>query len=380
MLLTEEVLKYLSDCESEHYELLYNLARIPAPSGMEDKRVEFVRDWFISCGADKVIVDSAKNVIVPVNIENAEKIVVFRAHTDLVFPDLEPLPFSRDDKYFYCPGIGDDTACLTMLMTVARLVIKNKLRSSVGVLFVANSCEEGLGNLKGVRQIMKDYGDKIDCLYTFDGSYNLLVNSCVGSHRYEVSFNTEGGHSYGAFGNRNAIFAMSDLICSLYNCPVPHKEGTKTTFNVGVAEGGTSVNTIAESAVALYEYRSNDRECLAFMKEYFEAEIERARARGYAEIEVKLIGDRPCDGEVDKDRLKEITEFAVGVCEKHSGIPCKVTAGSTDANIPLSMGVPAVCVGTHIAYGAHTREEKLLISSIPVGLKIVAEIILKYFD
>lgn len=380
MLLTEEVLKYLSDCESENYALIEALARIPAPSGMEDKRVEFVRDWFVRFGAKEVIVDSAKNVIVPVNLENAEKIVVFMAHTDLVFPDLEPLPFSRDEKYMYCPGIGDDTACLCSLMLAARLVLQKKLHSSVGVLFVANSCEEGLGNLKGVRQIMKDYGDRVSELYTFDGSYNFLINSCVGSHRYEVTFTTEGGHSYGAFGNRNAIFAMSDLICSLYSCSVSKKEGTKTTFNVGVVEGGTSVNTIAQSAKMLYEYRSNDRECLGVMQRFFESEIEKARARGYAEIEVKLIGDRPCDGEVDKKRLQEITSFVAEVCKKHSGIPCKITIGSTDANIPLSMGIPAVCLGTHLSSGAHTREEKVLISSIPVGLKIATEIILKFFD
>ena len=379
MVLTEEVLNYLAGCEGEHNELLERLARIPAPSGMEDKRVEFIKDWFLKNGAENVIVDEAKNVIVPVNVENAEKIVVFMAHTDLVFPDLEPLPFSKDEKYMYCPGIGDDTACLTTLMITSRYVIQNKFSSGVGVLFVANSCEEGLGNLKGVRQIMKNYGDRIVELYTFDGSYDLLINSCVGSHRYEITFSTEGGHSYGAFGNRNAIFAMSDLICKLYACSLPEKGGAKTTYNVGVVEGGTSVNTIAESAKMLYEYRSNDRECLSYMQKFFNDKIEEAKRLGLAEIEVKLIGDRPCDGDVDKGRLQEITDFAIKVCQKHSGIPCRVTAGSTDANVPLSLGIPAVCVGTHLSSGAHTRAEKILISSIPVGLKISAEIILSFF-
>ena len=305
---------------------------------------------------------------------------MFMAHTDLVFPDLEPLPFSKDEKYMYCPGIGDDTASLTTMMITARYAIKNRLDSDTGVLFVANSCEEGLGNLKGVRQIMKDYGDKVKELYTFDSSYDFIVNSCVGSHRYEISFSTEGGHSYGDFGNRNAIFAMSDLICKLYDCPVPKKEGTRTTYNVGIVEGGTSVNTIAQSAKMLYEYRSNDKSCLDFMQKFFSDKIEEAKRDGKAEIEVKLIGDRPCDGEVDKDRLKEITDYAISVCEKHTGIKCRVGAGSTDANIPLSLGVPAICLGTHAARGAHTREEKILISSIPIGMKISAEIILSYFN
>ena len=378
--LNQHVLTYIENSYQELRDLIKELAQIPAPSGQEELRVEFVKNWFNKIGAKDIIVDKALNVIVPVDCENKDDIVVFMAHTDLVFPDLTPLPYTEDGEYIYCPGIGDDTACLATLMMVAKYVIQNNLKSSHGILFVANSCEEGLGDLKGVKQLMKDYGDKVSALYTFDGTYDEIVNACVGSHRYEISFATEGGHSFLAFGNRNAIVAMSELITELYKCEVPKKENTKTTYNVGIVEGGTSINTIAQNAKMFYEYRSDDKDCLAFMQNYFNNQIENFKKYGKAEIEVKLVGDRPCMGNVDKEALEKITAHAVSICEKYSSIPCKRDSGSTDANMPLSLGIPAVCVGTHISSGAHTRNEKMLISSILPGYKITAELVLSYFN
>ncbi len=378
--LDEKVLNYLKDSEQETFELLETLAQIPAPSGKEELRVKFIKKWFEDNGAKEVIVDDALNVICPVGCENKNDIVVFMAHTDVVFPDLTPLPYSKDDEYIYCPGIGDDTGCLVKLMMVAKYVFQNNLTAPCGIMFVANSCEEGLGNLKGIRQLMKDYQGRISEVYTFDGSYTHIVDKCVGSHRYEITFKTEGGHSFGAFGNRNAIYAMSDLICQLYKCQVPKKDGCKTTYNVGIVEGGTSVNTIAQEAKMLFEYRSDDKDCLAYMQNFFNEQIEKAKKDGKAEIEVKLIGDRPCGGEVDKERLQKMCDLAISVSEKYSGMPCVASSGSTDANIPMSLGVPAICAGSQIAHGAHTRGEKLLIKSVPIGLKITAEIVLTYFQ
>ena len=160
---------------------------------------------------------------------------------------------------------------------------------------------------------------------------------------------------------------------------MPEKAGTKTTFNVGVVEGGTSVNTIAQRAKMLYEYRSDDKESLEYMRNFFVGEIEKAKADGIADISVKLVGDRPCGGNVDQNKLREMTDRVVSVCEKYSGIKCEEKSGSTDSNIPMSLGVPSVCVGSQMSYGAHTREEKLLIKSLPIGLKITAEIVLGYF-
>ena len=378
--LDEKILNYLKDSESEMLALLEELCQIPAPSHHEELRAQFCKNWFEKAGAPEVYVDEALNVVCPYGCEGKDDIVVFMAHTDVVFPDTTPLPLVKDGDIWRCPGITDDTACLVQLMMVAKYVFANKLESNKGILFVANSCEEGLGNLKGTRQLLKDYAGRVTEFYTFDGSYGHLVNKCVGSHRYEVTFETIGGHSFGAFGNPNAIAIMSQAITELYKCQVPVKEGTKTTYNVGIVEGGTSVNTIAQNAKMPYEYRSDDKDCMAIMQKYFESVIEKIKQEGKAKVTVELIGDRPCEGNVDQDKLCRMTQNVIEICQKHSGVECKTSSGSTDANIPSSLGIPALCVGNYKGAGAHTREEYVYISSLPKGYKITAELILSFFN
>ena len=184
-----------------------------------------------------------------------------------------PLKFTEDEENYYCPGIGDDTLCLVALLMAVKFVLKQGITPKGGVLFVANSCEEGLGNLKGTRQLMKDYAGRVGRFYTVDGQYLHVVNRCVGSHRYLVECSTCGGHSFTHFGNPNAICYLARLIADLDTVTVPQKEGCKTTYNVGTVEGGTSVNTIAQNAKMLCEYRSDDRECLAYMKAAFEERL-----------------------------------------------------------------------------------------------------------
>lgn len=378
--LSADILKYVKDCEKETIELLETLCAIPAPSGKEEKRAEFVKNWLTQAGCEGVYIDEALNVIYPVNCEGRDDIIVFLAHTDTVFPDLEPMPVINDGEYIRSPGVGDDTACLVNLMMVARYVAQNNIKPKRGVIFLANSCEEGLGNLKGTKQIMRDFEGRIKNLYAFDASYTHYANKCVGSHRYELTFKTEGGHSYGRFGNRNAIAAAADVICKLYECQVPQKENTKTTYNVGGIEGGTSVNTIAQEAKVLYEYRSDDSECLSIMQKFFEDTIEDARNRKIADIDVEIIGIRPCGIEVDENELNDMCNRVEAISKKHSGLDCTGGPGSTDCNIPMSMGIPAISVGSYLGDGAHTREEKILISSMPIGQKITFELILSYFN
>ncbi len=378
--LTDDILQYLIDSEEETIKLIETLCGIPAPSHYEEKRAAFVKNWLTECGAKGVYIDEALNVVYPVGCEGKKDIVVFMAHTDTVFPDMEPMPFSRDEEYLYSPGVGDDTTHLAILMMIARYVARQELKAPCGILFVANSCEEGLGNLKGVKQLMTDYEGKVAEVYSLDSDYSEICYKCVGSHRYEILFETEGGHSYSRFGNRNAIHAMADLVCRLYEHKVPVCGDSRTTYNVGIVEGGTSVNTIAPNAKILYEYRSDSAECLAIMQSMFEDTIRDAKEAGMADISVNLLGVRPCGGNVDEKHQQEMFERTAKICEKHSGIPCGGVSGSTDCNVPMSLGIPSIAFGCCIERGAHTREEKVLISSIPVGMKIAAEVILRYFD
>lgn len=378
--LTQDCLKYLEDSLEETIQLIETLCRIPSPSHYEEKKAEFIYNWFLELGVSSVHIDDAKNVLVEFGSCDKDDIILFTAHTDTVFPDLEELPFKRDEEYLYSPGVGDDTTCLAILMMVFKYCILRGLSPKCDILFVANSCEEGLGNLKGIKQIMKTYASKIKEVYVFDGQYMAVVNKCVGSHRYKITIETDGGHSFRDFGNKNAIAVLSALICDLYTCSVPFVDNSNTTYNVGVIEGGTSVNTIAQKASVLYEYRSDNVECLASMKQFFENTVAIYSSREDIRVSVEEIGIRPCGCLKDETRLEEMTQLAMSVSSKYSGRECYKMSGSTDCNIPMSLGIPAICMGAYLGYGEHTREEKVFIDSIPVGLKITADMVLRNFS
>ena len=382
MLATEntKLTSYLSESVKDTHKLLAELVAIPAPSHHEEKRAEFVKAWLEALGAEGVYIDEAKNAVYPIGCEGSRDIVVFEAHTDTVFPDTTPFELKSDGEKFYAPGVGDDTCSLAIMLTVVKYIIQNKIAPKRGILFVANSCEEGLGNLKGTKQLMKDYEGRIKELYSFDGKYPNVCNVCVGSHSYEIECRTIGGHSFGAFGNPNAIHELSKLITELYAIKLPEKEGTKTTFNVGIIEGGTSVNTIAQYAKMLYEYRSDDPDCLAYMKDQFEQRVANANAGKNAEFTVNTVGVRPCGQDADEGVMGAMTSLVEAAMLKHTGEVAKYHSGSTDCNIPRSLGIPALCPGVYTGGGAHTREEYVYIDSIATGLKIAADIILHYFN
>ncbi|MBQ9968527.1 MAG: M20/M25/M40 family metallo-hydrolase [Oscillospiraceae bacterium] len=351
------------------------MCKIPAPSHHEQRRAEFVCKWFRDQGFPAYI-DEALNVICPWGVTDENDVIAVMAHTDTVFPDLSPMPFEETARYFRCPGVTDDTAHLAVMMICARYFMKNYPAPARGMLFIANSCEEGLGNLKGSRQIVKQYGSRMQALITLDGGSTLqrVVNEAVGSHRYRVRIKTEGGHSFNAFGNRNAIHVLSQMIGDLYAIEVPQKENSKTTFNVGTIEGGTSVNTIAQEAQMLYEYRSDDRACLAKMKELFYAVVEDYRSRGF-DVAVELIGDRPCTGDVDPGQQRALEALVNASILRVTGVPADFASGSTDCNAALAEGIPSVCVSACLGGKCHTREEYLDLTSLEPGVCLTMDVL-----
>ena len=191
-----DVMSYFEDHAEEALRLLMELAQIPAPSNQEERRAQFCLDWLWSVGAEGAYIDEALNVIYPVGDDGENDLMVFMAHSDVVFPDLEPLPLRVEDGKIYCPGVGDDTANAVALLTTAGYIAREKLMpKDCGVLLVINSGEEGLGNLKGSRRIMADFGHRVKEFITFDGNANAVVTKAVGSRRYRVKVRTEGGPS-----------------------------------------------------------------------------------------------------------------------------------------------------------------------------------------
>ncbi len=365
----------------EYYDLTLKLTeelcKIPAPSGLEDKRAEYIKNYLHDIGYVNAYIDSVKNVIWDIKGNN-DTYSLFMAHTDTVFPDLEPLPYIDDGEIIKCPGVCDDTVCVAMILAFCKYLKDIDYKTEKSVLFSANACEEGLGDLKGCKQIFKDFANKIEVMFTLDGGYNHIVNKSVGSHRYKIVAKTQGGHSYGGFGRTNAIAVLSNLVNEIYKIKVPQKEGAKTTYNVGMISGGTSVNTIAQSAELLCEYRSDDNECLNIMKEKFNCIFEQVKSDfPDATISVELVGDRPGMGEVDKTKLDMFANIVVEIQEKHAKTEVKKSSGSTDCNIPHSMGIPAICVGVYKGAGVHTREEYLVKESVKIGLNVLNDLFFK---
>ena len=377
MKLANAVLEYIKEHEQEALELLMELAVIPAPSHHEERRAAFCKQWLERQGAQGVYIDEALNVVWPIGCTEDNDLAVFMAHSDVVFPDTDTLPMRVENGRIHCPGVCDDTAnVVAMLMAAKYIAQQNMLPSNCGVLLVVNSGEEGLGNLKGCRRIMQDYGSRIREFVTFDDKNGQGVDRAVGSMRYRVAVETEGGHSFSNFGRPNAIAQLAALIADLYKVEVP--DYGRTTYNVGTVEGGTSVNTIAQQAEMLYEFRSDDQRGLAYMQQRFDEIIAAHKSAGVS-LAVTKVGDRPCGGDINAAVQQEMKQRADDAAMQYLGRHMHFKTGSTDCNIPLSMGIASICVGCCDGDGCHTREEYLDVKGIYPGLCMAFAMILQHF-
>ena len=372
--MTEIIKNYIEANKDLLYKTLKELCLIPAPSHFEGERAKYCKAWLETYGASGVYIDSALNVVFPLNCEGSSKITTFVAHTDTVVPDPTPYPYFDDGEKIHCPGVADDAASVICLLLTAKYFIENNVKTKNGILFVLNSCEEGLGNLKGTRQIFSDYEDRIETFISVDCALQKISHNSVGSTRYEVTVTTEGGHSFHKFGSPNAIAVLSEIVTELYKIKAPQKENTKTTYNVGIIEGGTSVNTIAQSAKMLCEYRSDDKECLDFMEREFKSVFEKYSKE--VDLKVEIIGERPCSI-TPREKIAALEEKIVPIVEAAIGKEVTFISSSTDCNIPLSLGIPALCIGSCKYSGIHTREEWMEKDSIKTGLEIVIKSALK---
>lgn len=385
----EQICEFTEQHHRETIELLKTLAAIPAPSHHEEKRAEFVRHWLISQGAEKVHIDEAGNVLylfggqgntkqgTDTGENSRQAITVVAAHMDVVFPDREPLPVRQEEGKLFAPGVGDNTANLVNLLMTIKFLLSDPQKqwnSEKAILFAANVGEEGLGNLKGSREIMKHYGKRIARWVSFDLYYHKICSRAVGSQRYRITVKTRGGHSYSDFGERNAIAELAELVGELYRQKTPWE--TKTTYNVGQISGGTSINTIAQKASVTYEFRSESASCLKRMEQSMEQILEQHRSKG-VETEVEILGIRPGMGPVDEQKQERLVQACRSVVETYySGTIC-MEAASTDSNIPLSEGIPAITVGTVLGGLLHTRQEWIFTDSMKTGQKIAIGVVLE---
>ncbi len=377
MVSKDEILKFIEHNRDEAVWLLEELGKIPAPSYHEERRAEFCRDWFVRQGVGEVWIDASKNVVCKFGCDGSDDIMAFAAHTDVVFDDMEELPMRREGNILYAPGIGDDTANLVHLMMGCRFLLQHRDELKGGVMIVANSCEEGLGNSNGIRELFSNYGGRIGRFYSFDGYQSQVTSIPVGSHRYRMQISARGGHSYLEFGNASAVVQAARIIERLYAQELP--AGERTTYNVGRIEGGSTVNSIPESCEMLYEYRSSDEECLEAMRQQMNAIVDSEREAG-VDINVQTIGVRPGMGKVDRAALRAWTDENIALVRQWFEGEIDEGPYSTDSNIPLSQGVIANTIGTVRGSLAHTRGEWVDLDSIPSGMGIVCSLIAKCME
>ena len=292
-------------------------------------------------------------------------LIAIAAHLDTVFPEGTDVKVKREGTRLSAPGIGDDTRSLAVLLGIIRAMDAAGFRTRSDILFIGNVGEEGLGDLRGVKHLFQKgpYKDRIGLFISMDGAGggDDITHGGVGSKRYRATFKGPGGHSYGAFGLVNPAFAMGNAIQKFARLKVP---GTpKTTFNVGVMGGGTSVNSIPFESWMEVDMRSESRAELEKLNETFigllnEAVVEENKTRstkqGPITLDLKLVGDRP-SGETPRDSL--IVQTAAAAI-RAIGMTPTYSFSSTDSNIPISLGIPAITIDSGGRGGrAHALDE-----------------------
>jgi tripeptide aminopeptidase len=352
-----------SDYDRFVHELIM-LTEIPAPPFKEEGRAKVYLDLLRRQGLSDVEMDREGNVMGVRKGTGATPMLAVVAHLDTVFPEGTDVTVKRDGTKLMAPGIGDDTRGLAVMLAIIRAMDAAKMRTTSDILFVGGVGEEGQGDLRGVKYLFREgrYKDRIKHFLAIDGSEQArIVRGGVGSTRYRVAFKGPGGHSYGAFGLVNPAYAMAAAIAKFSDTQVPFSP--KTTFNVGVVGGGTSVNSIPSAVSMDVDIRSESCAELKKVDETFRAIVKGAvddenRARstreGKIEVDPKVIGERPC-GETSMDSaLVRTTTAAV----EAFGLKPSYSISSTDSNIPMSLGIPALTIGTGGNGGrAHAPDE-----------------------
>ena len=346
------------------------LARIPAPPFGEATRSEWLRARFVDLGLEDVRIDSVGNVLgihrgADPGAQRGGKHVAVTAHIDTVFPAGTPLDIRKEGGKLYGPGISDNASGVTALLALAAALGDSSVGHSANILFVGNVGEEGEGDLRGMRHLFSDpqWKDAVAHTIVVDGSgSDTIVTQGLGSRRFEVTVRGPGGHSWSDFGAPNPIVILSRAIANFSRAKLPTEP--RTSASVGVIQGGTSVNTIPESASARVDIRSTSQEEMERLERVLRAAVDEAvaedvagqrrNAKLRASFEIASIGSRPAAELREGARILEV----VRAVDAHLGNTARLHRASTDANIPLSLSLEAVSLGAGgSGGGAHTLHE-----------------------
>jgi len=352
ILANPKVIKALDDIKADDaraFEEQKRITEIPAPPYKEKIRAEYFLKRMQELGFKDAAIDSEGNVIAPrKGTGGGRPKLVVSAHLDTVFPEGTDVTVKEKDGVILAPGIGDDSRGLAALLSLIKTINANDISTVGDILFVGTVGEEELGNLRGVKALFRDHAD-IDGFISIDGlGITRVVNQATGSHRYEMIFKGPGGHSFQEFGLPSAIHAMGRAIAKISELQTP--TDPKTTFTVGTVSGGTSVNAIAGEAKMAVDMRSNSTDELlkleARLLDLVRQAVVEENARWNTDkmtVDITLIGDRPA-GTVSMDSpIVQATQRTVAAIGR--GPRVTFAGSSTDSNIAMSLGIPAVTIG-----------------------------------
>ena len=335
---------------------------IPSPTFKEQKRAEYYLGRLKALGLDDVKMDSASNVCGVMRGTGGGPKLLLSAHLDTVFPEGTDLTIKEKDGKLYAPGIADDARGLAAMLSVVRGLKAGQIRTVGDVWFCGTVGEEGLGDLKGIKQVFKDHKD-IDGYIALESptvANEEISYQAAGSNRYRISYKGPGGHSYQAFGLPSAIHALGRAIAGISDLETP--KTPKTTFTVGTIAGGTSVNSIAADATMDLDMRSNDNgellkleaKALQIARDAVVAENKRWGS-DKLRVEITQVGARPGGSPAPDSPVTHALWLAV---KASGGTPKLAGARSTEANLPISLGIPAAVVGAGgFSQGIHSQDE-----------------------
>ena len=338
-----------------------SIAEVAAPTGDEGRRAAFVASILESQGYAPEV-DDIGNVYARRDGDRERGSLMLVAHTDTVFPAGTDVTVRREGYAIFGPGVGDNSLGVAAMVEALAILDELKPADVPEIIAVASVGEEGLGNLRGVRAAVDRFRTELGAVVAVEG-HNLgrVTHAGVGSLRWRVTVTGPGGHSWGAFGKPSAIHGLGRVIAAIDDLEVP--SNPKTTFNVGVIEGGTSINTISPRASALIDMRSVDASALSTLAAQVGEIVARAAGPGL-ETAIEVLGERPA-GSVALDHPFVRT---AGDVLRMLGFEPVFDASSTDANIPISQGIPSVCIGVSRGGYGHTVNEYIEVSPIELGL------------
>ena len=340
------------------------ICEIPAPTFDEAERAKYVRGRFEALGLKDVTIDAGGNVRGQRPGAGPGTGLAMAAHLDTVFPKGTDVKVRREGSRLHAPGIGDNSVAIAGLLAMVEALNAGGVRTGGDLYLASNTCEEGLGDLKGMKAFMADVKGKVAAAIAVEGmKVSRIIHVAVGSRRYKVTYTARGGHSWGHFPSPSAIHILGRAIADISRLEVP--TDPKTTYNIGVIHGGTTVNTIAAEADMLVDMRSIDARSLMDLERRLLAIVERAAREGDGRVKLELVGDRPA-GSISADHPVVQTCMAV---HRALGLKTYTEPGSTDHNVPLAMGVPGVCLSVTEGENEHRLDEYIDTGPIPTGVK-----------